>query len=400
MYPYSARFALAGLALLVVACGPDQAPTAPSLAKGAGGLQFTAAPTAVDFTLPPGGSEVITVTAQYLTTVSSASSNTGCATVSPASVPTKKPKSSSSYIATFTLVPTGVGTCTITLSDKNGKSATVEVTVVAPLPDRIVYVAWDGDQSDLWVMDLDGQNKAALTATANIDEYAPSLSTDGRRVLFISSPETFTHLPTIMSIDGTGRATLPIADLIGVPSLSPDGRRLAFTKYIDDRLRIFTADLAGLNLVQLSFPTTEFGNAERDPTWAGTAPGRIAYVEESPRSIWIMNADGGGKVMLKDNTDNWLHGPPLAALSPDGQKVAFTCQPETHKVDICVINTDGTGLLRLTDAIGRNDSPRWTRDGRIIFTSQRDGDAEVYIMNSDGTSQTNLTSSSGSQQTR
>jgi Tol biopolymer transport system component len=400
MHLLSIRWPLAAVTLLTAACSPDQAPTAPSLAKGPGGLQFSAAPTSVQFTLPPGGSEVLTATSQYVTIVSASTSDAGCATVSPASAPTRKPKSSSSYIATFTLVPTGVGTCTITLSDKNGKSATVQVTVVAPLPDRIVYVAWDGDQSDLWVMDLDGQNKAALTATANIDEYAPSLSADGRRVLFMSSPETFTHLPTIIQIDGTGRTTLPIADLNGVPSLSPDGRRLAFTKNVENHSRIFTADLAGQNLVQLSFPTTEFGNAERDPTWAGSPPGRIAYVEGSPRSIWIMNADGGGKVMLKDNTDNWLHGPPLAALSPDGQKVAFTCQPETHKVDICVVNTDGTGLLRLTDAIGRNDFPRWTRDGRIIFTSQRDGNGEVYIMNSDGTSQTNLTASLGSQQTR
>lgn len=60
-------------------------------------------------------------------------------------------------------------------------------------------------------------------------------------------------------------------------------------------------------------------------------------------------------------------------LSPDGQWVAFSCQPQAHVYDIGIIKADGTGFAQLTSAAGDDNSPRWTRDGRIVFTSERDG---------------------------
>ena len=124
-------------------------------------------------------------------------------------------------------------------------------------------------------------------------------------------------------------------------------------------------------------------------------PGRIAFWREAPRNVWIMNADGTGQLQLTPDNDPWLHGPPTVALSPDGQWVAFDCEPTIHVYDICIVKADGTGKAQLTDADGDDRFPRWTRDGRIIFTSQRDGNREVYIMNADGSGQTNLTNTPG-----
>lgn len=42
----------------------------------------------------------------------------------------------------------------------------------------------------------------------------------------------------------------------------------------------------------------------------------------------------------------------------------------------------------------RNERPSWTPDGkRIVFNSSRDGNFDLYIMNKDGSGQTNLTNS-------
>ena len=55
------------------------------------------------------------------------------------------------------------------------------------------------------------------------------------------------------------------------------------------------------------------------------------------------------------------------------------------------MNADGSNPTRLTDTFGENDSPAWSSDGtRIAFTSTRDGNYEIYSMNADGTSPTNL----------
>jgi TolB protein len=37
------------------------------------------------------------------------------------------------------------------------------------------------------------------------------------------------------------------------------------------------------------------------------------------------------------------------------------------------------------------DTPSFSGSGRIAFTSDRDGNKEIYVMNADGSGQTNLT---------
>jgi Tol biopolymer transport system component len=55
-------------------------------------------------------------------------------------------------------------------------------------------------------------------------------------------------------------------------------------------------------------------------------------------------------------------------------------------------NPDGTGLKRLTDAHGYNAEGSFSSDGRhIVFCSNRDGNLELYIMDSDGKNVRKLT---------
>src|SRR4029077_13628440 len=61
--------------------------------------------------------------------------------------------------------------------------------------------------------------------------------------------------------------------------------------------------------------------------------------------------------------------------------------------DIYVMNADGSNVQRLTNYPTWNDAPRWSPDGtRIVFQSLRGGYVtDIYVMNADGTNQTRLT---------
>lgn len=72
-------------------------------------------------------------------------------------------------------------------------------------------------------------------------------------------------------------------------------------------------------------------------------------------------------------------------------KIAFSSDRDGN-FEIYTMDADGGGQTRLTEDPGEDHSPAWSSDGsRIAFVSTRDGNAEIYVMNADGTGQTRLT---------
>jgi Tol biopolymer transport system component len=78
-----------------------------------------------------------------------------------------------------------------------------------------------------------------------------------------------------------------------------------------------------------------------------------------------MNIDGSGLTRLTDGSGN----PGIAALSPDGQQVAFDdAVGAGSPADLYLVNTDGSARRRLTDDPGDEDWPVWSPDGtRLAF---------------------------------
>jgi hypothetical protein len=113
--------------------------------------------------------------------------------------------------------------------------------------------------------------------------------------------------------------------------------------------------------------------------------GRIVFVCDM--RICVMNADGTGKTKLTDasivaDDPDW---------SPDGQRIALRVSFGDNW-EICTMNADGTGMKRLTNSPEEDKQPRWSPSGeQILFVSKRDGNSEFYVMNADGTRPVNLT---------
>jgi TolB protein len=66
------------------------------------------------------------------------------------------------------------------------------------------------------------------------------------------------------------------------------------------------------------------------------------------------------------------------AFSPDGKSVAFIATSDGHP-EIYFMNTDGTGLVRLTHSTDEKAGPQFSVDGRrIVFSSNRRGRFALY----------------------
>jgi Tol biopolymer transport system component len=103
-----------------------------------------------------------------------------------------------------------------------------------------------------------------------------------------------------------------------------------------------------------------------------------------------MDADGSGQMNLTqneaDDTDfSW---------SPDGTQLVFSSNRDGN-LEIYVVNSDGSEPRNLTQNGAVDSHPDWSSDGaRIVFYSNRDSRSEhIYIMNADGTGVQQLTSS-------
>ena len=60
------------------------------------------------------------------------------------------------------------------------------------------------------------------------------------------------------------------------------------------------------------------------------------------------------------------------------------------------MNADGTNLVQLTDLPTVDMDPSWSPDGsKIVFTSERSGIYEIWMMNADGSNPIQLTTSEG-----
>jgi hypothetical protein len=104
--------------------------------------------------------------------------------------------------------------------------------------------------------------------------------------------------------------------------------------------------------------------------------------------IWVMNADGSGRVELTAAHPTEAEGQPT--WSPDGERIAYTGHLPSGNAssDIWVMNADGSNPMNLTntsDFGNYDDSPAWSPDGkRIAFHSGRSGDPAVWSMRTDG----------------
>ncbi len=159
--------------------------------------------------------------------------------------------------------------------------------------------------------------------------------------------------------------------------------RVAYVKRVKGAKEIWVSDFDGRNAA----PVTERGGIAILPAWAPNG-GELAFTffhrsREYPNGhpqLWKANLSTGKTTAFSGRGDLNTG----ASYSPDGSKIAFT-QSHDGNPEIYVINTDGSGLKRLTRSEGIDTSPVWSPDGkRIAFVSDRHGNPQIFVMDADG----------------
>lgn len=178
------------------------------------------------------------------------------------------------------------------------------------------------------------------------------------------------------------------------PAWSPLGDKIVFTSYYrDDGIpQLFLMNPDGSEQVRLS---ERF--AESYGTWTPNAE-FIMFVQTTGnlnvvymRDKYSQYTDGEHK-FDRSTDEGRLGSVSEPNLSLDGAILAYT-RTINGKTNICIAPyvDRGKTVISLTDS-GKDHSPFWSPDGKwLVFTSERDGNSEIYIMDNSGGQITNLT---------
>lgn len=366
--------------------------------------------------------------------------------------------------------------------------------LITPDGKNVVFVSDRAGSYDLWVMPIDGGQPRRLTYHAAM-EVATGFTGDGKNVLFYTTRtmgwnrggvyEVWTvplagGTPLQLTFTGGRDATTPddgttlyfvdgasdakVQEYKGSandrlfkqvkgyapeqlllfdgnsrePSISPDGKRLRFTREVDGSFELFICDTEkntceqltklgedGMSNVSLSRDESmavfvwkfylhsldlktpnakpkllkvEIREDSRgDPVIDRTFTDGVerASLSRDGKSIvlslggdlWAMDGNGGPARQL--TSDSFQNQNPQ--LSPDGRTVSFYSD-RSGNADIWLIDLDGKNLRQFTTDAADDFFQSWSPDGQsLVFTSTRSGNKDIWLQKIDGSAAVQLT---------
>jgi eukaryotic-like serine/threonine-protein kinase len=256
-----------------------------------------------------------------------------------------------------------------------------------------IYVSSDREGAfAIWRLPIEGGRPVRVTVGTGPERY-PSVSPDGRRLAYstlVDNPDLIWHeLATgrevtyggdrmehmgVFSADGRtvffvsnrqadrdelwavpfadGQATGPARRVtdhpgnVSHPSLSPDGRWVAYYRIIGDRRNIWIVPAAGGAPAQF----TSGSDADVHPDWSPDGR-RIAYVSDRGGSphIWVAPVSEGRPAGPPRQVTSGPQVPEAPVWSPGGDWVVYVGDPRANGGDVWRIRADGRGApIRVT----------------------------------------------------
>ena len=203
---------------------------------------------------------------------------------------------------------------------------------------ELLYARREPENTTLWRVPVTGSASPKQVNWPGAPGYHVGITLAGDRLVWAQAAEDRNIYRIDLPPSG-GKPNPPVilassTRIDTQPTVSPDGKRLAFLSFRSGSMEIWACGADGSDVIQL----TSFGGA------ATTSP-------------------------------QW---------SPDGLEIAFDSRLK-GQADIYLISSVGGKPRRLTDHAANDTAPTWSRDGKwIYFTSDRSGEPQIWKMPSRG----------------
>jgi Tol biopolymer transport system component len=279
--------------------------------------------------------------------------------------------------------------------------------------------AWSA--AEIYLMDGDGMNPRRLTEN-NYSDGFPALSPDGRKIVFDSNRLRADGEPLntsdlfLMNADGTGQIPLTRGSSA---TWSANSEQIAFhasasgkgqpinalpgAATTDSDIFVMSVDDFVKHRARPKNLTNNPAAIDDDPDWSPRGR-QILFTSHAvtdvtdnhaTAEIYVVDADGASKPQRLTNNAEEERAP---SWSADGKRIVFCCRRGGADLEICIMNSDGTGQVQLTDNTIGDLTPSWSPDGKQIVFHRRvggPGNFQLFLINADGTGEKQLTSPPG-----
>ena len=298
------------------------------------------------------------------------------------------------WLLLFVLV-TGCGNPIVAPASDQATGTAAGSAVKEAADGRIAYVTDSSGCDDCHVSTIepDGSGLVQLTDQAI---GGPRWSPDGTRLIFPALAEDGRVTTASIAADGSGFVLFDLPDPtlnVACWSWSPDGTRLACESWDEtqpDRSGLYTVSSTdGQDLERLT--ANPYGGADFPGDYSPDGA-RYAFTRENPHgrngtlALFVVNTDGSGLTRLTP----WRMNADGASWSPDGERIAFGADGALHTVQ-----PDGTEITPIE--ILTEDHPSgasWSPDGaRLVFTMymRQEDQVDIFTVAADGSDLRQLT---------
>jgi TolB protein len=233
-----------------------------------------------------------------------------------------------------------------------------------------------GRDKEIYIVGLDGQDVRRITDNRSFNLF-PRWSPDGNQLAYTSFKTGVPVLYLHSLQNGSERALVKFGNSKSPGSFTPGGDALYASVSVGGNSEIYRVRLDGSNTEKV---VAGYG-IQVSPSVSPDGR-RIAFVSNKSGSpqVYVRNL-AGGEDQRVSHAGGYSTSP---SWSPAGDRIAFTSQGE-GKFSIYTVKADGSDQQLLASGDGDFTDPSFSPDGRyVVYTFQKKGYSEIRIVSADG----------------